>query len=206
MLHLYVHACVPTYLYICVCILCELLLLLLLLTMIKAIMLLFHIHMEFFQMLEHALRTERSKNSGADVGPAPYTITDESLKKQGDADQQGNNVVKEGRQILLQYLSEMQYTDAVIEAQAQRVRGMLDSWSPPNVPAAGGYQRTGAQVAGSDDATSGNLLFDRKDSLPFTDNQEGDEDDEEEEGETIGDEDFDMGEYLEVEVLKCDLQ
>lgn len=77
------------------------------------------------KMLEAALQRERGGDGAAS---AP---TDDQSAAPDDAAPEGAVIVdKEGRHVLLQYLSEMQYTDAVIEAQAQRVRGMLDSWSP----------------------------------------------------------------------------
>eukprot|EP00037_Helgoeca_nana_P019536 m.191034 g.191034 ORF g.191034 m.191034 type:complete len:667 (-) comp24907_c0_seq1:101-2101(-) len=80
------------------------------------------------KMLEVSLQSERAKNSKG--GAAPVPLIEEDVPPQTAASEGATNVDKEGRHVLLQYLSEMQYTDAVIEAQAQRVRGMLDSWSP----------------------------------------------------------------------------
>ena len=83
------------------------------------------------KMLEHMLQKERAKTGSA---PSKAPFEPDSNPPTPAATDAGREV-REGRQILLQYLSEMQYTDAVIEAQAQRVRGMLDSWSPPNADA-----------------------------------------------------------------------
>ena len=44
--------------------------------------------------------------------------------------QESRAIVREGREILTQYLAEMGYTDAVIHAQAQRMKAMLDAWPP----------------------------------------------------------------------------
>eukprot|EP00041_Stephanoeca_diplocostata_P025301 m.659051 g.659051 ORF g.659051 m.659051 type:complete len:654 (-) comp22721_c0_seq7:1665-3626(-) len=150
------------------------------------------------KMLEHALRTERCNNGGGEKSEeiAPFVNTEEKSDS-------SSNIVKEGRQILLQYLSEMQYTDAVIEAQAQRVRGMLDSWSPPTIPGGGG---TGANASAEHQAGYSDQKneFHPKDSLTFIPTDDGgeegdDETDERVQGEeSITESDFDMGEYLEI--------
>lgn len=151
-------------------------------------------------MLEHALRTERCKNGtvGDAEGSSPFCS---AADKQDDTNL--GNVVKEGRQILLQYLSEMQYTDAVIEAQAQRVRGMLDSWSPLTAPGAG--IAAPADLAQTRKQNDG---FHTRNSLTLNVDDGGDDEDEEDDEkeedqgqreESIDESDFDMGEYLEIE-------
>lgn len=104
--------------------------------------------MRRIKMLEHALQQERAKSSGKDFkSEMPYRPVENPPK--APASDTGREV-REGRQILLQYLSEMQYTDAVIEAQAQRVKGMLDSWSPPVPPRTRGDPRRQSDDGGED--------------------------------------------------------
>mmetsp|Transcript_35765 Transcript_35765/g.93546 ORF Transcript_35765/g.93546 Transcript_35765/m.93546 type:complete len:667 (+) Transcript_35765:182-2182(+) len=123
------------------------------------------------KMLEVALQSERAKNSKEGAAPAP--APEDACLAEPATPEGSVNVDKEGRHVLLQYLSEMQYTDAVIEAQAQRVRGMLDSWSPTDPPT----RLLGDSVAAANDLAS-NAAAEEED--------EGDEDEGEGEGEGDG--------------------
>eukprot|EP00039_Didymoeca_costata_P026269 m.15462 g.15462 ORF g.15462 m.15462 type:complete len:672 (+) comp5410_c0_seq1:143-2158(+) len=89
------------------------------------------------KMLEHVIRQERADRAGEDTSStkAPFTQAQSSAKvneepylhRQHSA---GGKKIKEGRQILCQYLSEMGYTDTVIHSQAQRLKASFDSWPP----------------------------------------------------------------------------
>lgn len=141
-------------------------------------------------MLESSLQAERQKNSKTTEPPPPVEEDAEPALPQSSVpegapcsltlwlsnmavvaaltplSQQGAmNVDKEGRHVLLQYLSEMQYTDAVIAAQAQRVRGMLDSWSPTELSRRA-PQSTAPDAGGDDeDEDPENEQFDDDDGV-----------------------------------------
>eukprot|EP00053_Salpingoeca_punica_P014294 m.129844 g.129844 ORF g.129844 m.129844 type:complete len:629 (+) comp16421_c0_seq2:105-1991(+) len=108
------------------------------------------------KMLEYALKQEREKNRANGVAsseatsppPKPFVL---QPRPQGDAaaTTEGKLRAKEGRDILLQYLSEMGYTDSVIQSQAQRISGLLESWAAPR-PAATVAANSGMRSSTSD--------------------------------------------------------
>jgi hypothetical protein len=78
-------------------------------------------------MLEHTLRQERSERDGNFTGGGEKPFAPSGEEQAADAVQYnvpsvGGKKIKEGRQILFQYLLEMGYTDSVIHAQAQRLK------------------------------------------------------------------------------------
>ena len=86
------------------------------------------------KMLEHALIQERSKQSGATPAPAPTRSVDNSATAHSSspttpAASAGRRSVREAREVLVQYLSELGYDDALIKSQGMRMKGLLDSWT-----------------------------------------------------------------------------
>lgn len=79
------------------------------------------------KMLEFALKQERLKALPAELRE---NVKPPFEKESATRPQESKVLVREGREILTQYLAEMGYTDAVIHAQAQRMKAMLDSWPP----------------------------------------------------------------------------
>eukprot|EP00047_Mylnosiga_fluctuans_P012823 m.27969 g.27969 ORF g.27969 m.27969 type:complete len:622 (+) comp4482_c0_seq1:47-1912(+) len=80
------------------------------------------------KMLEFALKQERMKSLPPELreDAKPPFVKDAAAAQAEET----KLAVREGREILTQYLAEMGFTDAVIHAQAQRMKTMLESWPP----------------------------------------------------------------------------
>jgi striatin 1/3/4 len=68
----------------------------------------------------------------------------------------GGKKIKEGRQILFQYLKEMGYADQVIHAQAQRLKASFDAWPPMATVDNGVQGKETLQLFGQLDASAVN--------------------------------------------------
>eukprot|EP00051_Salpingoeca_urceolata_P027943 m.484095 g.484095 ORF g.484095 m.484095 type:complete len:685 (+) comp23202_c0_seq1:373-2427(+) len=87
------------------------------------------------KMLEFALNRERAKNRGEEFKqPSPNTGAGKKQEAPGAEAAKTNTTAQReaqsGREILVAYLQEMGYTDAVIHAQAKRLKALSPGWPP----------------------------------------------------------------------------
>lgn len=151
------------------------------------------------KMLEHVLRTERAERqagSGSELATPPFVPTPASVQPVTSV---GGKKIKEGRQILFQYLKEMGYADQVIHSQAQRLQASFDAWPPMATMDNGVQSKDTVQLFGQIDTSStvdeggeGEATQDANGAFDFLGGAEDENDEETTDAPNIADADFDL--------------